>query len=75
MPIAGPQGFERTVTFRNEDLFEAGIREASVVTLYLSTSLSLNLRPKLWHDLKPGTRVVSQTSDMGGLEAGERRRG
>jgi precorrin-6B methylase 2 len=53
------------VTFRNEDLFEADIHEASVVTLYLLTSLNLKLRPKLWHDLKPGTRVVSQTFDMG----------
>jgi len=35
------------------------------VTLYLLTSLNLKLRPKLWHDLKPGTRVVSQTFDMG----------
>jgi SAM-dependent methyltransferase len=53
------------VTFRNEDLFEADIHEASVVTLYLLTTLNLKLRPKLWHDLKPGTRVVSQTFDMG----------
>jgi SAM-dependent methyltransferase len=53
------------VTLRNEDLFEADIKEASVVTLYLLTSLNVKLRPKLWHDLKPGTRVVSQTFDMG----------
>jgi len=58
-------GVTDLVTFRNEDLFEADIHEASVVTLYLLTSLNLKLRPKLWHDLKPGTRVVSQTFDMG----------
>ena len=58
-------GVTSLVTFRNEDLFEADIHEASVVTLYLLTSLNLKLRPKLWHDLKPGTRVVSQTFDMG----------
>jgi SAM-dependent methyltransferase len=58
-------GVTKLVTFRNEDLFEADIHEASVVTLYLLTSLNLKLRPKLWHDLKPGTRVVSQTFDMG----------
>jgi protein-L-isoaspartate O-methyltransferase len=61
-------GVTNLVTFRNEDLFEADIKEASVVTLYLLTSLNLKLRPKLWHDLKPGTRVVSQTFDMGDWE-------
>ena len=58
-------GVGNLVTLRNEDLFEADIREASVVTLYLLTSLNLKLRPKLWSDLKPGTRIVSQTFDMG----------
>ena len=58
-------GVTELVTLRNEDLFEADIKEASVVTLYLLTSLNVKLKPKLWHDLKPGTRVVSQTFDMG----------
>lgn len=58
-------GVTNRVTFRNEDLFEADIKEASVVTLYLLTSLNLKLRPKLWHDLKPGTRIVSHSFDMG----------
>jgi len=53
------------VTFRNEDLFEADIKEATVVTLFLFQSINLKLRPKLWRELKPGTRVVSQTWDMG----------
>ena len=53
------------VKFRNEDMFEADIHDASVVTLYLLTSLNLKLRPKLLHELKPGTRIVSQTFDMG----------
>ncbi len=53
------------VTFREEDLFEADIREASVVTLYLLTSLNKRLRPRLWQDLKVGTRIVSHAFDMG----------
>ncbi|MFB3776972.1 MAG: cyclopropane-fatty-acyl-phospholipid synthase family protein [Bryobacteraceae bacterium] len=58
-------GVGKLVTLRNEDLFEADIKEASVVTLYLLTSLNLKLRPKLWSDLKPGTRIVSHSFDMG----------
>ncbi len=58
-------GVTDRVSFRNEDLFEADIKEATVVTLYLLQSLNEKLRPKLWKDLKPGTRVVSHTFDMG----------
>ena len=52
------------MTFRNEDLFEADIKEATVVTLYLLQSLNLKLRPKLWKELKPGARIVSHNFDM-----------
>lgn len=58
-------GVTDKVAFRNEDLFEANIKEATVVTLYLLQSLNVKLRPKLWNDLKPGTRVVSHAFDMG----------
>jgi precorrin-6B methylase 2 len=58
-------GVADRVTIRQEDLFEADIHDASVVTLYLLHSLNMKLRPKLWKDLKPGTRIVSQTFDMG----------
>lgn len=57
-------GVMNRVTFRNEDLFEADIKEATVVTLYLLQSLNVKLRPKLWRDLKPGTRIVSHDFDM-----------
>ena len=53
------------VTFRNEDLFEAKIRDATVVMLYLWPEVNLRLRPKLWSELKPGTRIVSHSHDMG----------
>jgi SAM-dependent methyltransferase len=58
-------GVTNLVSFRNEDLFEADIKEASVVTLYLLQSLNVKLRPKLWRELKPGTRIVSHSFDMG----------
>ena len=53
------------VRFLNEDLFEAKIGDATVVTLYLLPSLNLKLLPKLLSDLKPGTRIVSHAFDMG----------
>jgi SAM-dependent methyltransferase len=52
-------------TFRLEDLFTTDIKEATVVTLFLSHSVNLKLRPKLLRELKPGTRVVSYYWDMG----------
>ena len=65
MENARRAGVEDLVSFRNEDLFEADIREATVVSLYLLRSLNLKLRPKLWKELKPGTRIVSHKFDMG----------
>ena len=47
--------------FVQGDLFEADFRDATVVTLYLLTSINLKLRPKLL-DMRPGTRVVSTFS-------------
>ncbi len=58
-------GVTQMVTFREDDLFEAKIGDATVVTLFLWPSLNLKLRPKLLRELKPGTRVVSNMHDMG----------
>jgi ribosomal protein L11 methylase PrmA len=51
------------------DLFQQDLSEASVVTLYLLPSLNVKLMPKLLKELKPGTRVVSHTFDMGDWKA------
>jgi SAM-dependent methyltransferase len=53
------------IVFLNQDLFETDISDATVVTLFLWRSVNLKLRPKLWRDLKPGTRVVSYIHSMG----------
>ena len=58
-------GVEQLVRFEENDLFKSNIREASVVTLFLLTSVNARLRPKLLQELRPGTRVVSNTFDMG----------
>ena len=61
-------GVTDLVQFRNEDLFQTNISEATVVTLYLLESLNEKLRPKLLRDLKPGTRIVSHAFRMGSWE-------
>ena len=57
-------GVEDLVKFVEADLFDAEIKDATVVTLYLLPSVNMKLRPKLWRDLKPGTRVVSHAFNM-----------
>ena len=58
-------GVERLVAFRNQDLYDADIHDATVVMLYLWPEMNLKLRPKLWKDLKVGARIVSNAHDMG----------
>ncbi|HVW86165.1 MAG TPA: class I SAM-dependent methyltransferase, partial [Bryobacteraceae bacterium] len=62
-------GVENLVRFEENDLFAADIHEASVVTIFLLPDVNLKLRPKLLHDLRPGTRIVSNTFDMGDWKA------
>ena len=52
-------GVADRVTFIEADLFTADISPATVVTLYLSTSVLRQLEPKLKAELRPGTRIVS----------------
>src|SRR5918911_224002 len=59
------EGVEKLVSFRNEDMFLTDVREATVVTLYLSNTLNVMLRPKLLRELKPGSRIISHDFRMG----------
>ena len=58
-------GVTDRATFAVQDLFQTDFKDATVVTLYLLPEVNLRLRPKLLSDLKPGTRVVSHSFDMG----------
>ena len=58
-------GVEDRVTFQEGDLFAADVSPATVVTLYLLPDVNRRLRPRLWQQLKVGTRVVSHDFDMG----------
>jgi SAM-dependent methyltransferase len=61
---AKKEGVSHLVTFKNTDLFTTDISEATVVTLYLLPRLNVKLRPKLFAELKNGTRIVSHAFDM-----------
>ena len=62
---ADSAGVKGRVTFRQADLFKTDLRDASVVTLYLLPMLNLRLRPKLFEELRPGSRIASNAFDMG----------
>ncbi len=51
--------------FLQQDIFEADISEATVVTMYLSPDVNLRLRPKLLSQLSPGARIVSHDFPIG----------
>lgn len=63
--LARRDGVSGKVGFVQQDLFEADIAEASVVTMYLLPAVNLRLRPRLLTQLRPGTRLVSHDFDMG----------
>jgi precorrin-6B methylase 2 len=67
---AASQGVADRATFTAGDLFEADLSQASVITMFLLPDINLKLRPTLL-DLKPGTRVVSNTFTMDEWEADE----
>ncbi|HJQ33204.1 MAG TPA: methyltransferase domain-containing protein [Pyrinomonadaceae bacterium] len=59
------EGVGDLVTFRLGDMFAADIHDATVVTLYLSDTLNVMLRPKLLRDLRPGSLIISHDFRMG----------
>ena len=58
-------GVSSRVRFIQQDLFQADITEATVVTLFLLPGVNGILAPKLLKELRPGTRIVSYWYDMG----------
>ena len=62
---AAAAGVSDRVRFVAQNIFDANVSEATVVTLYLLQSLNERLRPKLVRELKPGARIVSHVFNMG----------
>jgi precorrin-6B methylase 2 len=63
-------GVGNKATFVKADLFESDFSKATVVTMFLLPTINLKLRPKIL-DMKPGTRIVSNTFTMEDWEADE----
>ena len=60
---AAKEGVSDKATFVKADLFESDFSQAQVITMFLLPSINIKLRPKIL-DLKPGTRIVSNSFDM-----------
>jgi precorrin-6B methylase 2 len=65
---AKKDGVSDRAEFIQADLFETDLSKATVITMFLLPEINLKLRPRLL-DLKPGTRVVSNTFKMAEWEA------
>jgi precorrin-6B methylase 2 len=61
---AGKEGMGDKAQFMKADLFESDFSQATVITMFLLPEINLKLRPKIL-DLKPGTRIVSNSFTMG----------
>ena len=60
-------GVSGKTEFIEADIFECDLSEATVITMFLLSSINMKLRPRLL-DLKPGTRIVSNTFSMSDWE-------
>lgn len=57
-------GYKEKIQIFNKDLFDADLSEATIITLYLTTSGNRMLRPKLKKETIKGTRIVSHDFDI-----------
>jgi hypothetical protein len=67
---AAKEGVSDKATFVKADLFDSDLSQATVITMFLLPDINIKLRPKIL-DLKPGTRIVSNTFTMGEWAADE----
>lgn len=58
-------GVADRVRFVQQDVFKADLSNASVLTLYLLPGMMMNLRTKIFTELKPGVRVISHDYHFG----------
>jgi precorrin-6B methylase 2 len=65
---AAREGVADKATFVKADLYESDFSAATVITMFLLPEINMKLRPAIL-DLKPGTRIVSNSFDMGDWKA------
>jgi precorrin-6B methylase 2 len=58
-------GVGHLVEIRQQDIRTVDLSSASVLTMYLLPEVNLLIRPNIWKQMKPGSRVVSHDFDMG----------
>lgn len=58
-------GLAHLAEIREQDIRTVDLSPASVLTMYLLPEVNLMLRPNIWKQMKPGSRVVSHDFDMG----------
>lgn len=63
---ATTEGVADRVRFEHRNAFDADLREATVVTMWLFPELMRLLRPVILQRARPGTRVLTSTWDLGG---------
>jgi hypothetical protein len=68
---ADKEGVASRATFVQADLFQTDLSQPTVITMFLLPTINMKLRPTLL-DLKPGTRIVSNSFDMGDWEADQK---
>jgi len=64
-------GVTDKVTFKVGDIFDVDLTPATILATYLLNEINLQLRPKYFRELKPGTRIVSHAFDMADWNADE----
>jgi hypothetical protein len=69
---AAGQGVSDKVEFHARNLFITDIGRATVLTMYLLPQINMQLRPRLFAELRPGTRIVSHDFDMGSWQPDRR---
>ncbi len=63
--LAIKTGVEKRVQFLHQNAFDADLKEADIIAMWLWPELMRMLRPKIMAEARPGTRVVTRIWDLG----------
>ena len=63
--VAQSKGLADRVQFLHQNAFDADLKEATVIAMWLWPELMRMLRPKILAEARPGTRIVTRIWDLG----------